>query len=70
MSPVNCIELILHYDLLNNPAGPLNEVLEEAVKCFRRLQSEVRATAKWEEMEKKDPQLLFRIQKILLSRKD
>jgi hypothetical protein len=43
--------------------------LKEAAKCFRRLQSEVMATAKWEKMEKENPQLLFKIKKILLSKK-
>ena len=68
MSPENCVELIFHGDLLN-PAEHLKKVLKEAAKCFRRLQSEVMATAKWEKMEKENPQLLFKIQKILLSKK-
>ena len=68
MSPENCVELILHGDVFN-PAEHLKKVLKEAAKCFRRLQSEVMATAKWEKMEKENPQLLFKIQKILLSKK-
>ena len=65
MSPENCVELILHVDLLN-PAEHLKKVLKEAAKYFRRLQSEVMATAKWETMEEENPRLLLKIQKILL----
>jgi speckle-type POZ protein len=68
MSPVNCVELVLRCDLLN-PAEHLKEVLKEAAKYFRRLQSEVMATAKWEKMEEENPRLLLKVQKILL-RKD
>ena len=68
MSPENCVELILHINLLN-PAEHLKKVLKEAAKYFRRLQSEVMATAKWEKMEEENPRLLLKIQKILL-RKD
>jgi speckle-type POZ protein len=67
MSPVNCVELMLHCDLLN-PAEHLKEVLKEAAKYFRRLQSEVMATAKWEKMEEENPKLLLKVQKILLKK--
>ena len=70
MSPENCIELILglHLDLLNPPEH-LKEVLKEATKRFQLLQSEVMATTKWEKMEKENPQILFKILKIVLSKK-
>jgi speckle-type POZ protein len=68
MSPRNCVELIFHGDLLN-PAEHLKKVLKEAAKCFRKLPSEVMTTAKWERVEKENPHLLLKIQKILLSGK-
>ena len=67
MSPVNCVELILHGNLLN-PAEHLKKVLKEAAKVFLLLPGEVMATSKWEKMEKENPQLLFKIQKILFSK--
>jgi speckle-type POZ protein len=68
MSPLNCVELILHGDLLN-PVEHLKKSIKEAAKCFRLLPSEVMATAKWEKMEKENPQMLFEIQKILFGKK-
>ena len=44
-------------------------VLDEATQCFRLLTSEVMATSKWEKTEKENPQMLFDIQKFLLSKK-
>jgi speckle-type POZ protein len=64
MSPDNCIELLLHGDLLN-PAEFLKKSINEAAKFFRRLPSEVIATKRWEQMEELDPWLLLKIQKIL-----
>jgi speckle-type POZ protein len=68
MSPVNCVELILRNDLLN-PAEHLKKSIREAANFFRLLPSEVMATAKWEKVEKENPQMLFEIQKILFSKK-
>ena len=44
------------------------EVLKEAARYFRRLQSEVMATAKWEKMQEENPKLLLKVQKILLKK--
>jgi speckle-type POZ protein len=68
MSPVNCVEIILHGDLLN-PAKYMKNVLNEAAVFFRYLPDKVMATAKWEKMEKENPQILLKVQKILFSGK-
>ena len=67
MSPENCVELILRDDLFNPPEN-LEKVLKEAAKRFQLLPGDVMATAKWEKMEKENPQMLFKIQKILFSK--
>ena len=69
MSPVNCVELIFTLRSAQSSQAFKKEVLKEAARYFRRLQSEVMATAKWETMEEENPRLLLKIQKILL-RKD
>ena len=61
MSPENCVVLLSTGDL-QNPT----ELLKEAAKFFRRLPSQVMATARWEKMEEENPRLLCRIQKFLL----
>jgi speckle-type POZ protein len=68
MSSENCVELILHGDLLN-PAEHLKKSIKEAAKFFRLFPSHVMETDKWEEMEKENPQMLFKVQKILFSEK-
>jgi speckle-type POZ protein len=68
MSPVNCVELILRGDLLN-PAEYMENVMDEAVTFFRRLPGEVMSTTKWEKLEKENPRLLLKVQKILFSKK-
>ena len=68
MSAVNCVELILSEDLLNPPEH-LKKSIKKAAQCFQRLQSEVMATAKWEQMEEENPKLLFQIQKTLFNMK-
>jgi speckle-type POZ protein len=60
MSPENCVFLLLNGDL-QNPT----ELLKEAAKFFRRLPSQVMATARWEKIEEENPRLLCQIQKFL-----
>jgi speckle-type POZ protein len=68
MSSENCVELILHGDLLNPPEY-LKKSIKEAAKYFRIFPSRVMATDKWEEMEKENPKMLFEIQKMLFNKK-
>lgn len=62
LSPVNCLRLLLHGDLLNkNPT----ETLEKAAKFFRRHQCQVIATAEWKKAKENNPSLLCDIQEFV-----
>jgi speckle-type POZ protein len=58
MSPENCVVLLLHGDLLRNPAEPL----KEAAKYLRRFPEEVMATDGWKKIKQENPVLLCDIQ--------
>jgi speckle-type POZ protein len=62
MSPENCVVLLLHGDLLRNPAEPL----KEAAKYLRRFPNEVTASERWKKMKQEDPAVLCEIQQFVL----
>ena len=65
MSPDNCIELLLNFNLMNSA-----ELLKkEAAKSFRCFPLQVMATSQWQTLEKENPAALVAIQKIVFSPK-
>jgi speckle-type POZ protein len=67
MSPVHCVELFLHVDLLNPPEH-LENVLKKATVIFNRSPDAVFATAKWVQMEKTNAHLMVKILKFFVTK--
>ncbi|XP_046648291.1 uncharacterized protein LOC124338243 [Daphnia pulicaria] len=63
MTPVNCLELLLHADLLN-----FAKLKEDAAVYFRRHQERVMATDTWKIVEQECPSLLGDIQECILAK--
>jgi speckle-type POZ protein len=63
MTPVNCLELLLHADLLN-----FAKLKEDAAVYFRRHKERVMATDKWQIVEQECPSLLGDIQECILAK--
>ncbi len=63
MTPVNCLELLLHGDLLN-----LAKSKKEAAVFFRQHIERVMATDKWKTVEQEYPSLLGDIQECILAK--
>ena len=67
MSPVHCVELILHVNLLNPPEH-LENVLKKATVIFYRSPDDVFGTAKWVQMEKTNAHLMVKILKFFVTK--
>ena len=65
MSPNDCIELLLNFNLLNSA----EQLKKEAAKSFRRFPLQVMATSQWEQVKQENPVALVDIQKIAFSHK-
>jgi speckle-type POZ protein len=63
MTPVNCLELLLHADLLN-----FAKLKEDAAVYFRRHKERVMATDTWKMVEQECPSLLGDIQEYILAK--
>ena len=63
MSALNCIEIILCFDLLDPAAEHLKEGVKAATHFFRCWSTQVMATNEWKTVEEINPDLICKIQK-------